>query len=202
MIEGWFWLSAVLLGGGYTAHNPKDWMLVGVWTAVMFVSILVHEFGHALVGSHFGAHPAIKLHGFGGLTFLPGGHFSRAQSIGVSAAGPAAGLLLGLIVLLLAKVLPPPSGLVSFAIIQALYINFFWTFINLLPIQPLDGGQILRELLGPRRVRVTALIGGVLAVLLCLWSLRVGRVYMALMLALFAFYNFRQEPVAGGVVKE
>ena len=181
MIEGWFWLSAVLLGGGYTAHNPKDWMLVGVWTAVMFVSILVHEFGHALVGSHFGTHPAIKLHGFGGLTFLPGGHFSRAQSIGV---------------------LPPPSGLVSFAIIQALYINFFWTFINLLPIQPLDGGQILRELLGPRRVRVTALIGGVLAVLLCLWSLRVGRVYMALMLALFAFYNFRQEPVAGGVVKE
>jgi Zn-dependent protease len=201
VIEWWFWLSAVLLGGGMNARGPDAWAAVAVWTGVMFVSILVHEMGHALAGIHFGARPGIKLHGFGGLTYLPGANFSRSQSIAISTAGPMAGLLLGCLVLALIKVTPPSSGLVWFACRQALYINFFWTFINLLPIQPLDGGQILREVLGPSRIRVTALIGAVLAVLLCVWSLREGRIYLGLMLAFFAYYNFRQEPVEGGVIK-
>ena len=201
VIEWWFWLSAALLGGGMSARGPDDWMAVVVWIGIMFVSVLVHEMGHALAGIHFGARPSIKLHGFGGLTYLPGAYFSRGQSIAVSAAGPLAGLLLGCLVLTLIKVTPPSSGLVSFAFRQALYINFFWTFVNLLPIQPLDGGQILREVLGPRRIRVTALIGAALAVLLCVWSLHERRVYLAFMLAFFAYYNFRQEPVEGGVIK-
>src|SRR5262245_21888224 len=164
LIEWWFWLSALLLGGGMNARGPEDWTRVAVWTAVMFISILVHEMGHALAGTYFGARPGIKLHGFGGLTYLPGGSFTRLQSIFVSAAGPAAGLLLGLLVLFLAKLTPERHDLkmLWFAYRQALYINFFWTFINLLPVQPLDGGQILREILGPRRLRMTAFIGGVL----------------------------------------
>ena len=201
LIDWWFWLSAVLLGGGMSARGPEDWTRIAVWTGVMFVSILVHEMGHACAGTHFGARPGIKLHGFGGLTYLPGANFSRSQSIVVSAAGPAAGLCLGVVVLALVNIIPPHTRLVSFAYAQAIYINFFWTFINLLPIQPLDGGQILREILGPRRLRVTALIGGVLAVLLGLWSLQSGQIYLALILALFAYHNFRQEQVEGGVVK-
>src|SRR5262245_32925226 len=91
LIDWWFWLSAVLLGGGFSARGPEDWVRVAVWTGVIFVSILVHEMGHALAGAHFGARPGIKLHGLGGLTYLPGANFSRGQSIAASAAGPAAG---------------------------------------------------------------------------------------------------------------
>src|SRR5438132_4296961 len=128
LIEGWFWLSAVLLGGGMSARGPEDWKRIAVWTVVMFVSILVHEMGHALAGTYFGARPGIKLHGFGGLTYLPGAHFSRSQSIVVSAAGPGAGLLLGFLVLALVQFGQPYPRLVSFAFARAIYINFFWTF--------------------------------------------------------------------------
>jgi Zn-dependent protease len=137
------------------------------------------------------------------LTYLPGANFSRSQSIMVSGAGPAAGLMLGLVFLVLVQLTPERQDLqlVWFAYRRGLNINFFWTFINLLPIQPLDGGQILREILGPRRLRVTALIGGVLAVVLCRWSVREGQIFLALILGLFAYHNFRQDQVEGGVIK-
>src|SRR5689334_12648737 len=95
-VEGWFWLATVFLGGGLQAHSPEAWAGVAVWTAVVLVSILVHELGHALVGRRFGASPSIRLHAFGGVTFLPGPHLTRAQNTFVSAAGPLAGLLLGI----------------------------------------------------------------------------------------------------------
>lgn len=201
-IDWWFWLVSVMLGDGLSARSPEDWARVAVWVAVVFVSIMVHELGHALAGRRYGASPAIALHGFGGTTFLPGGQFTRSQSIIVSAAGPAAGLLLGLLVLGMADVAQGMPRLARLAISYGIYVNLFWTFVNLLPIQPLDGGQILREVLGPRRVGITSAIGFVLAVLLGIWCFAKGLLFSALMLGLLAFYNFRQEPVQGGVVKE
>ncbi|MBM3835303.1 MAG: hypothetical protein FJ403_18920 [Verrucomicrobia bacterium] len=201
VVDWWFWLSCVLLGGGVTAQDRDDWINVGIWTAVVFVSIMVHELGHAFAGRRFDADPAIRLHGFGGTTYLPGGRFSRGQSILVSAAGPLAGLALGGLILGADQVLDGEPRFLRIAMLQGLYVNFVWTFINLLPIQPLDGGQILRELLGPRRIQITSWIGFVLAVLLCLWALSTQRIFSAFMLAMLAYYNFRQEPVEGGVVK-
>ena len=63
--------------------------------AMVLVSILVHELGHAIVGRRMGLRPlGILLHGFGGLC-----RYDRAprglQGALVSVAGPAAGLLLG-----------------------------------------------------------------------------------------------------------
>jgi Zn-dependent protease len=202
-IEGWFWISAVLLGGGMRARDPDDWGAVAIWTAVLLISILVHELGHALAGAYFGAQPGIKLHGFGGVTYLPGAPASRGKSILISLAGPAAGLMLGLLVLLLVQTTPERSAskFLWYAYRQALHINFFWTFVNLLPILPLDGGQVLREVLGPRRLRTTALIGAMLAAGLCAWSLLEREIFLALIMALFAYHNFRQEQVEGGVIK-
>ncbi len=201
-IDWWFWLATALLGGGAGAQDPDDWARVGVWMLVVFVSILVHEFGHALAGRHFGAYPAIRLHGFGGVTFLPGARFTRGQNILVSAAGPAAGLALGILIWAAAKALNDVPPWVGLAMGYGLYVNFFWTFVNLLPIQPLDGGQILGQLLGPNRRRTTSSIGFVLATALCVWALSSGRIFMALLLAMLAYYNFRQEPVEGGVITE
>lgn len=201
IVEGWFWLTCVLLGGGLTANEPRDWAFVAVWTSVVFVSIIVHELGHAIAARRFGVQPAIKLHGLGGATYLPGARFSRKESILVSAAGPAAGLALGFVILILSRALELNSEFVRAAVVFGLYVNFFWTFINLLPIQPLDGGQILREVLGPRQIQVTRWIGFGLALVLCLWSLSIGRVFLALMMGMLAYYNIRQEPIEGGVVK-
>ena len=99
LVDWWFWMIAILLSGGASASDANDWARVLVIALVIFVSVMVHELGHAFTGRKFGAEPAIKLHGFGGSTFLPGAHFTRGQSILVSAAGPAAGLFLWVILL-------------------------------------------------------------------------------------------------------
>ena len=202
IVDWWFWLSCILLGGGITAQGKDDWIDVSIWSLVVFVSIIVHELGHAFAGRRFGSDPAVRLHGFGGTTYLPGGHFSRSQSIIVSAAGPLAGLALGVIVLGVSLVLTDGPWFLKVALHSALYINFVWTFINLIPIQPLDGGQIVREVLGPSRIQITRWIGFALAVVLCIWALSTKRIFSAFMLAMLAYHNFRQDPIEGGVVKE
>lgn len=201
-VDWWFWLATALLGGGASAQDPDDWARVAVWMVVVFVSILVHEFGHAVAGKRFGAYPAIRLHGFGGVTFLPGARFTRGQNIFVSAAGPAAGLALGVLIWAVANSVDEVPPLAGLAMRYGLYVNFIWTFVNLLPIQPLDGGQILGQLLGPRHSRTTSSIGFVLAAVLCVWTLSNGLIFSALLLAMLAYYNFRQERVEGGVITE
>ena len=73
------------------------------WVAVVTASILVHEAGHAIAFRRFGHEAEITLTGFGGLTAgRPRvGHppLSNGQHIIVSLAGPAAGLVLGLLAL-------------------------------------------------------------------------------------------------------
>jgi Zn-dependent protease len=199
-VDWWFWLTTILLGGGASAHGPEDWLPVGVWVMVVFVSILVHEFGHALAGRRYGATPVIVLQGFGGVTLLPGVRFTRLQNILVSAAGPAAGLSLGALVLLISRWLTDVPPLLGLAIRDALYVNFFWTAVNLLPIQPLDGGQILGQALGPKSAQAVGFIGFVVAGALCVWTLSRELYFSAFMLAMLAYYNLRRIPVRGGVI--
>ena len=199
-VDWWFWLAAVLLGGGAQAHDPDDWARVAIWVAVVFVSILVHELGHAAAGRTFGAGALIRLHGFGGVTLLPGARFSRGQSLLVSAAGPGAGLALGLLVLVIGRGVSGGPPMLRLAISDALYVNFVWTLINLLPIQPLDGGQILGHTLGSRRAGLTAAVGFTVATVLCIWTLVHGLLFSAFMLAMLAYYNLRRESVEGGVI--
>src|SRR5688500_11126949 len=57
-----FWLIALLLG------STGDILLVPIWFLVIFVSILVHELGHALAFRRYGQRSQIVLHFAGGLT--------------------------------------------------------------------------------------------------------------------------------------
>lgn len=114
------------------------------YAVVLLVSILVHELGHAVVGTRLGLRPQrIVLHGFGG--FCEYGRRPRpAEGVISSLAGPGAGLLLGgaLIVarVVLGGALP---GHVLSLLETGIFINVFWSLFNLLPMYPLDGGQVL-----------------------------------------------------------
>ena len=55
-----FFLVAALLG------FSRDLYVLLVWMGVVFVSVLLHEMGHALVGRRFGMHPEIFLYAMGG----------------------------------------------------------------------------------------------------------------------------------------
>jgi membrane-associated protease RseP (regulator of RpoE activity) len=96
--------------------------------------------------------------------------------------------------------LPLEAG---YAITMLLYVNFFWTLINLLPILPLDGGQIFRDLAGPKRAGLVRWVAVICSVGVAGWALLAGRVFLGLMVAYLGFVNFQsgrvQERVPGGV---
>lgn len=201
-----FWLVALLLGMGPHA-DPKLAML---WVAVVFVSVLVHEMGHALVARGFGYQPRITLHGFGGLASYQPTHYDPLRQITIAAAGPAAGFLFAaLMVALLAAggyeamllswtILPGKPILNLYLLVMVhdlLLVNIFWGLINLLPVLPLDGGQIARDILlriRPRNAIPTAYqLSMVTAAALAVVSLvRLNSFFMCLFFGYLAYGSF------------
>jgi len=157
-IQPVFFLIAALFGFRYI-----DWGVdvVLIWIATSFVSILVHELGHGIALKVFGQPSAIVLHGFGGVTFSPGRtRLSRRRSITVSLAGSLTALVL--LWLPMRQILGSDAAteeafrvvfedksfswlwVVDFLAFQ----NLWWSIANLLPIRPLDGGNVTAEIWG------------------------------------------------------
>lgn len=205
-VQWFFWLMMALLGGAFNAQTRADWIEVALWVLVAFVSILVHELGHALAARKFGYHSSIVLHGFGGVTIIPHAQFTRGQSIWVSFSGPLAGFILASISLVFALLLRmeyiKTDYEAVYTLIQfSLYINIIWTLMNLLPILPMDGGQIFRELLGPGKLQTACFVGGLVAVVVAAYAVKSKEPYMALLFGYFAWINFSNGTAEGGVIK-
>ena len=178
-VSVWFWIIMAVLGYGVAAFSPGNvWVNLLIWVACGFVSILVHEMGHVLAYRVFGSVAGVTLHGFGGYaqaSFPPPQAWQRML---VSLAGPVAGFALaGLVwaaVLALgANNLTPPEYAAN-ALLFLLLMNVFWNVFNLIPIRPLDGGNVLREVLAIARVpnpdAVAHGVGFALSALLALWG--------------------------------
>jgi stage IV sporulation protein FB len=141
-VEPTFFLVAAYLG----LRETQIAMMVA-WVAVMFVGILVHELGHAMAYRWFGSGSAIVLWGFGGLTIGSAGLPPRRRIV-VSLAGPLSGLfLLGLPAWWLerAGVVTGPDALR--VVEMVFFVSVIWSIVNLLPVLPLDGGNIARDLI-------------------------------------------------------
>jgi Zn-dependent protease len=154
-IQPFFWLTLVILGGASGADSPEQILGIGLFVIAGFISILVHELGHALTARHFGAQPHIALIAFGGYAAYSGVRMSRRQSFLITAAGPTIQLVLGFAVILLSRALPPLSLHGEYFLGTLIWISFAWAILNLLPVLPLDGGQMLEAALGPQRIKIT-----------------------------------------------
>ncbi len=199
-VQGWFFLLAAFLGGGLRASTPQEWQGVLLFIAAAFVSILIHELGHALAGLKFGA-PSVQvsLNGMGGLSSFPGASFSRKHRILMTAAGPASSIALAVVFFAIAIFLLPAGSspyaspsLIDQFVGTMVGINVFWTFINICPVLPLDGGQMLRDLLGPSRIKLTCIISfitlGILAFFL--WNYT-RSIYNLVIMAFLGSYTWR-----------
>ncbi|MBL8794338.1 MAG: site-2 protease family protein, partial [Planctomycetia bacterium] len=171
-VHPFFWLTSVLLGSSIlqdpSLDPPVRFLYLFLWVGASFVSILIHEMGHVVVGRYYGADGHIVLAGLFGLAIGSGDVPTRGQRIAVSFAGPAAqflliGVLLGGIAIFDADpvvrmgerltrfefpyfyALDWPDWL-NYLMLQLVWINLIWALVNLLPIWPLDGGKISREL--------------------------------------------------------
>jgi Zn-dependent protease len=172
-----FLVSAIFGWRDRSDGNPLVYL--GIWMAIVTVSIFVHELGHALAMRRFGFPPSIELYGGGGLTRWPEGVApTPKQNIVVSAAGPFAGFVLGAAVGVVAFALGSRvSGIGSWTLTQLLWVNVGWGILNLLPMLPWDGGHVLRGILdlatggkGLKPAAIVAIVLGVICVPLAIWS--------------------------------
>ncbi len=161
-----FWFMALLLSG---LGEPLG---VAIWVVAVFVSIVVHELGHCAAFRWYGMQSHVVLHGFGGLA-IPHGRVRGGRPSGgtwsgvcISFAGPGAGFVFAALLLggmWLAGLRPAVwlsrESLLAFGfddsrlderaailLYDLLFVNIWWGLFNLLPIYPLDGGQISRAL--------------------------------------------------------
>ncbi len=147
-VQAAFFFVAALLG-----YAPGDTLAVAMWVGVVLVSVLFHELGHAIVARRAGYAPWIELHGMGGLT-----HLERTDStppptwtsdLAIAIAGPLFGFALGGAVWAVARLFPAFAGRegVQSVVRDLLWANIGWSFLNLLPMLPWDGGLAARAVL-------------------------------------------------------
>lgn len=173
-VSPWFWVFSAILFWHYT---ERGFAFLALAVLCCFVSILIHELGHIFMGRCFGTDGYIVLYSFGGLAVGSNNVPYRWQRIAVSFAGPLAQLILyGCLRLLVRQesvaeaLLNNRMLLVTVALL--LDINLYWPLLNLLPVWPLDGGQISREVfsaINPRQglrwsLGLSVLCAGLLAV--------------------------------------
>jgi stage IV sporulation protein FB len=215
-----FWLMTVILGVDPRNGTPPAQFVT--WVAVVFVSILVHELGHALLQRRFNGTPWITLYGMGGLASCNDCDSRPRSQILISLAGPAAGFLFAILVAAALRLtgmgvglqlgrsfnlgatglesafpLPLPlatlyweplsSDVANDLVRYLFYVNIIWGLVNLLPVYPLDGGHVSREVCTLRDPRggivislwISLIVAGGMAVLsLLVWkSLLTGALF-------------------------
>jgi Zn-dependent protease len=226
-VSPWFWLVALILGRGFTGFGL---FAVVLWILAVFLSILIHELGHTFAFRYFGISSHIVLYHFGGLA-IPDSYGSswgsrsidpRANAL-ISAAGPLAQMVAALLVMglvgisghgfiggfsFLERILPIPNGepfasqplnlfLFSFCI-----VSLFWALLNLVPVYPLDGGQITRNVLiaggANQPVQASLMISICAAAAVALYCLRMQDIFLTLMFGMLAYSSYQALNQGGG----
>ncbi len=145
----WPFLVLALVFATMKGNDPKT---IAIGMAVIFLAVIVHELGHALTVKAFGMTPQIDLHGLGGATTwaqtAEQKPLGSGRGILVSLAGPCAGFALYGVARALGRFAFDPSKPVASLVMFWLWFTCIgWGIANLVPMLPLDGGNIMRALL-------------------------------------------------------
>lgn len=145
------WLLTNSFAARYTElSTTTHWMMGLTGVLGLFSSVVLHEFGHAIMARQVGVSiRGITLFFFGGVAEMDSEPPGPGAEFLVAVAGPAVSFLLGmgsfLVYGLLWGVAIGPAAL---GVIEYLgYINFLLLIFNLIPAFPLDGGRVLRSIL-------------------------------------------------------
>lgn len=187
-----FWILCFVIGLLNSSTIPQMF----IWVGIVLISVLIHEYGHALTALAFGQKAHIDLLGFGGLTHRHGRKLKKWQEFLVTFNGPLFGFSFYLICLLLYGYLQPaPESTLSYILINTISINLIWTIINLLPVQPLDGGHLLsitlEGLFGVKGLKIALFLSIVLATIITVLGFVYHQLFIGIIFFMFAFENYR-----------
>lgn len=191
-VEPIFWITLAIIGLiGADVRSTAGLLEIALFVLAGFLSILIHEMGHALMIRKYGLPTQVVLSSFGGYAMYPAGVLSRLRSFLVTAAGPGLQLAAGFgLYFALPYFELPPSGLDKF-LGTFIGISIFWAILNCLPVFPLDGGQMLSAILGPRRQAGLHLTGLIVAVIMAFVAINYGSIFGAIFMGMFAYQNFQ-----------
>jgi Zn-dependent protease len=173
------WIGAM----NWTRGGPAAAIDGIVFIVLLFVCVVLHEFGHIVAARRYGIRtPDVTLLPIGGVASLERMPEKPSQEIVVALAGPAVNLVIALVLIL---ALDARSDLTQMAQLEQAQTtlmgrvaaaNVALLVFNLIPAFPMDGGRVLRALLATglgytRATRVAASIGQGLAVVLAIVGL-------------------------------
>ena len=156
LLLAWIGFSAWQQGGAAAARDSL------VFIILLFVCVVLHEFGHILVARRYGIQaPEVTLLPIGGVASLQALPEKPSQEFAIAIAGLAVNFVIALVLLLLvgsfdsadlARLDDPRVSLLA----RLADANLFLAIFNLIPAFPMDGGRVLRALLAMRLGRARA----------------------------------------------
>ena len=186
----WIFIAVLItlsLGAHFAEVNPQ-WTIGVIWSAAIitgllfFVSIVVHELGHALVASARGLPVrSITLFALGGVASIEKDAADARTEFWMGIAGPLTSVGIGAICTGLAWVLGSgmnvtPADPLMAVLVWLGYINIMLAAFNMIPGFPLDGGRVLRAAVwgvtgnADRATRIAARIGEGVALLFIMFG--------------------------------
>jgi Zn-dependent protease len=194
----WSWFLLAYYGIQTRKALYSTYLWPALEYAALFVIVTMHEFGHALACKQVGGRAdQIVLWPFGGVAYV-----SPPRRPGATLWGIAAGPLVNVVLLpmlagavFLAQTMGwPDNAPDAYQFVKnLLLIDVVLLVFNLLPIYPLDGGQILQSLLWfvfgyARSLMIAASIGLVGVAALILFAMKAHAVWLGLMCVLVVLY--------------
>lgn len=156
---------------------------------IVFLSVLIHEYGHAFTARFFKQKTSITLQLLGGLTERRGPPLKKWQEFLIVLNGPLAGFTLSIASYLLFTIYPNVFLWIAFQ------INLWWTILNLIPILPMDGGQLMKITLegifGLKGLKLSVIISLVLGLLATAYMFMQQQIFIGAIFAIFTFESYR-----------
>lgn len=132
--------------------------LLGLASALgLFVGVLLHEFGHSLVAMRYGYEiDSITLWLLGGVASFDDMPADWRHELAIAIAGPIVSVLVGVVSFVGFAALSGGTDPVRFVLGYLAILNVALAAFNMLPAFPMDGGRVLRAILGRNQPHAVA----------------------------------------------